>query len=106
MAEIVFEYLRNNPFYAKPPQTKVWWMPIQNLQLWKAAMYVSLELPINLSLAYYKVRGNDRKFHTFQKIKDFQQKTMQNFMSFDHFTMNSWKYLSNRSDRAWNMMSN
>lgn len=26
-------------------------------------------------------------------------------MSFDHFTMNYWKYLSDRSERAWHIMS-
>ena len=30
---------------------------------------------------------------------------MQNYNSFDHFTMNYWKYLSNSSDRAWHLMS-
>ena len=30
---------------------------------------------------------------------------MENYTSFDHFTMNTWQYLSNRSQRAWNIMS-
>ena len=30
---------------------------------------------------------------------------MQNYMSFDHFTMNSWQYMSNFSARAWEAMS-
>ena len=65
MAEVVFAYLRYNPFFAKNPNTSVWWKPIENLQLWKAATYLSVELPIVMTMNYHRLRGNNRKFQTF-----------------------------------------
>ena len=36
-----------------------------------------------------------------QKLAD---KSVENYLSFGHFTMNTWHYLSNNSERAWNLM--
>ena len=38
------------------------------------------------------------------KLKDFQRKSMENYAVFDFFTLNTWKYESERSMRAWSLM--
>ena len=76
MADLVFEYVRYNPFYAKPAGNKVWWLPLESMTLWKLAMYVSLELPLVMLMNYHRLKGEDRKFQRFQKLKNFQERTL------------------------------
>ena len=51
------------------------------------------------------VRGSERDQVRFRQLIALNAKLQSNFESFNHFTMNSWKYMSDYSARAWNTMS-
>ena len=68
-------------------------------------MYLTQELPLQLNYLYNKARGDERKVQQAQKLKTMQQKMVQGYLGFDHFSTNIWYYVSNYSDRVWNIMS-
>ena len=106
MHEVVFDYIRYNPFFmatargAEPSFT-----PISDLRVWKTLMYITQELPLQLNYLFHKVRGDERKVLKAQKLKQMQKKMIEGYLGFDHFSINTWQYVSNYSERAWNVMS-
>ena len=105
LADIVIEYCKYSPLYRIDPSARLWVVSIESQRLWQLAMYLTQALPLKLAIAYHKIKGNERQVEKLSKLANWQQKIVDTYMIFDHFTMNTWNYMSNYSDRAWQVMS-
>ena len=98
-------YTQKNPFYRKGHDGKVWVITTGNHKAWRTAMYITTELPLILMQRYYRIRGDERQVSKLQKMMSMQQRMIENYDGFDHFTSNTWQFMQNKSDMAWNIMS-
>ena len=62
MHDIVFDYIRYNPFLmATSRDVEPHFRPVGDLRVWKTLMYITQELPLQLNYLYQKARSDERK---------------------------------------------
>lgn len=105
LIEIMFEYIRHNPFYITPKNASPSFTAVGDVRVWKMLMYLTQELPIQMMYLYNKARGDDRKAERMLKLKQTHLKVVKGYLGFDHFTMYTFNYMSTFSERAWALMS-
>lgn len=57
-------------------------------------MYTTKELPLNVMLAFYGLKGDELSYNNINKMKQFHIKMVESYLAFDHFTTHTWKYVS------------